>query len=135
MSKECQIVKGISLFLMVAGILAVVTSVLMFMGVPLAASMFKNGEALALVAGIVLGVSGVFEFIAGIMGARGANNPSHLGGFIVLGSILVVVNIAEICLGVFGGQGPVWMNVIYAAAIATAVFYASRAKKNASRLG
>lgn len=135
MSRECQIVKGISLFLMVVGILAVVTSVLMFMGVPLAVSMFKNGEALALVAGTVLGVSGVFEFVAGIMGARAANNPSRLGSFIVLGSILVVVNIAEICLGVFGGQGPVWMNVIYAAAIATAVFYASRAKKNASRLG
>lgn len=135
MSKECQIVKGISLFLMVVGILAVVTSVLMFMEVPLAASMFDNGEALALVAGTVLGVSGVVEFIAGIMGARGANNPSHLGGFMVLGSILVVVNIAEVCLGVFGGQSPVWMNAIYAAAVATAVFYASRAKKNASRLG
>mgnify|MGYP000794706124 FL=1 len=97
--------------------------------------MFDNGEALALVAGTVLGVSGVVEFVAGIMGARGANNPSHLGGFMVLGSILVVVNIAEVCLGVFGGQGPVWMNAIYAAAVATAVFYASRAKKNASRLG
>lgn len=135
MSKECQIVKGISLFLMVIGILAIITAVLMFTDAPLAASMFKDGEVLAQVAGVVLGVSGVFELVAGFMGARGANNPSHLGGFIVLGSILVVVNVIEVCLGIFGGQGPVWMNALYAVTAGTAVFYASRAKKNASRLG
>ena len=66
-----------------------------------------------------------------MLGARGANHPARLGGFIVFASIIAIVNVAEIVLIVTGGQGTVWMNAIYVAAALTAVVNASRAKKAA----
>lgn len=131
MSNECKIVKGLSWLIMLIGIASVVIGVVMFMGAGDVADQIEGGAAAAQTGGIIMVVAGVFEFVTGVMGARGANNPTRLGGFIVSGSIIAVVNIVEIVLIVTGGQGSVWMNAIYVAAALTAVVNASRAKKAA----
>ena len=131
MSNECKIVKGLSWLIMLIGIASVVIGVVMFMGAGDVADQIEGGAAAAQTGGIIMVVAGVFEFVTGVMGALGANNPTRLGGFIVSGSIIAVVNIVEIVLIVTGGQGSVWMNAIYVAAALTAVVNASRAKKAA----
>ena len=123
MSSECKIVKGLSWLIMLIGLASAVMGVVMFMGAGDAADVQT--------AAVIMIVAAVFEFVTGVMGARGANNPTRLGGFIVFATIIALVNVAEIALIVTGGQGTVWMNAIYVAAALTAVFNASRAKKAA----
>ena len=105
--------------------------VVMFMSAGDVAAQLEGGPISAQTAAVIMIVAGVFEFVTGVLGARGANNPAHLGGFIVFASIIAIVNVAEIVLIVTGGQGTVWMNAIYVAAALTAVVNASRAKKAA----
>ena len=131
MSAECKIVKGISWLIMLVGLVSVVLGVIMFFGAQDAAAQLENGAASGRIAGVITAAAGVFEFAAGIMGARGANNPARLGGFIVFATVIALVNVVEIVLVVTGGEGTIWMNAIYIAAALTAVFNASRAKKAA----
>lgn len=131
MSSECKIVKGLSWLLMLIGLASVVMGIVMFVGAPDVADQLEGGAASAQIAGIIMAVAGVFELATGVMGARGANNPVHLGGFIVFASIIALVNVVEIVLIVTGGQGTVWMNAIYVAAALVAVVNAQRAKKAA----
>ena len=119
MSAECKIVKGLSWLIMLIGIAAVAVGIIMFMNAGDVAAQLEGGPISAQTAAVIMIVAGVFEFVTGVLGARGANNPAHLG------------NVAEIVLIVTGGQGTVWMNAIYVAAALTAVFNASRAKKAA----
>lgn len=131
MSAECKIVKGLSWLIMLIGLAAVAMGVVMFMNAGDVAAQLEGGPISAQTAAVIMIVAGIFEFLTGVLGARGANNPTRLGGFIVFASIIAVVNVAEIILIVTGGQGTVWMNAIYVAAALTAVFNASRAKKAA----
>lgn len=131
MSSECKIVKGLSWLLMLIGLASVVMGVVMFLGAPDVADQLEGGAVSAQTAGIIMAVAGLFELATGVMGARGANNPAHLGGFIVFAGIIALVNVVEIILVVTGGQGTVWMNAIYVASALTAVVNASRAKKAA----
>ena len=131
MSAECKIVKGLSWLIMLIGLAAVAMGVVMFMNAGDVAAQLEGGPISAQTAAVIMIVAGIFEFVTGVLGARGANNPTRLGGFIVFASIIAVVNVAEIVLIVTGGQGTVWMNAIYVAAALTAVFNASRAKKAA----
>ena len=131
MSAECKIVKGISWLIMLVGLVSVVLGVIMFFGAQDAAAQLENGAASGRIAGVITAVAGVFEVATGIMGARGANNPARLGGFIVFATVIALVNVVEIVLVVTGGEGTIWMNAIYIAAALTAVFNASRAKKAA----
>lgn len=134
MSSECKIVKGISLLAIVIGIAAVATAAIMFLFASDAASLMEDGTIMAQVSGVVLGVAGVFEVITGILGVRGANSPSHLKPFIVMATIMCFVNLFEVGMAFMGGEGPVWMNLLYAAVAFVAVIYASRARKGADRL-
>lgn len=127
MSSECKIVKGLSWLIMLIGLASAVMGVVMFMGAGDAA----DGAAGVQTAAVIMIVAAVFEFVTGVMGARGANNPAHLGGFIVFATIIALVNVAEIALIVTGGQGTVWINAIYVAAALVAIVCASRAKKAA----
>ena len=122
MSAECKIVKGLSWLIMLIGLAAVAMGVVMFMNAGDVAAQLEGGPISAQTAAVIMIVAGVFEFVTGVLGAR---------GFIVFASIIAVVNVAEIILIVTGGQGTVWMNAIYVAAALTAVFNASRAKKAA----
>ena len=122
MSSECKIVKGLSWLIMLIGLASAVMGVVMFMGA---------SDAGVQTAAVIMIAAAVFEFVTGVMGARGANNPSHLGGFIVFAAIIALVNVAEIVLIVTGGQGTVWINAIYVAAALVAIVCASRAKKAA----
>ena len=123
MSAECKIVKGLSWLIMLIGLASAVMGVVMFTG--------AGDDAGVQTAAVVMIAAAVFEFVTGVMGARGANNPSRLGGFIVFAAIIALVNVAEIALIVTGGQGTVWINALYVAAALVAVVCASRAKKAA----
>ncbi|MDO4428348.1 MAG: hypothetical protein Q4B91_02410 [Atopobiaceae bacterium] len=122
MSSECKVVKGLSWLIMLIGLASAVMGVVMLMGAR---------DAGVQTAAVIMIVAAVFEFVTGVTGARGANNPAHLGGFIVFAAIVALVNVAEIVLIVTGGQGTVWINAIYVAAALVAIVCASRAKRAA----
>ena len=82
--------------------------------------------------GAILAVTGAVYLVAGVMGAKGANNPVRLGGFVAVAWVLALVNAAEAVLSYMSG-GPAWQNVLLAAVAAAAASYASRAKAAAAR--
>ena len=131
MSSSCKIVKGISLFMLVLGIAAIAMGAFMAFAAPAASgAAVENPVVTAQALGIVLAVMGVVYLVAGFSGACGANNPSKLGGFIVLAGILAVVNAAEAVLCVMSGVAA-YQNIVYAVVAAVAAYQASRAKKEA----
>ena len=106
MSSECKIVKGISLFLVLIGIVAIAAAAIMFVFAPDAEALMEDGTIMARVSGAVLAVAGVFEVVTGLLGVRGANNPAHLKVCIVMSTVLWFVNLFEVPMGFMGGEGP-----------------------------
>lgn len=133
MSPSCKIVKGISLLALVLAIASVVVGVIALVNAGDTPAELGGINA-AYVTGAVAIVAGILEFATGLMGARGANNPSKMGPFMVLAWIMVVVNLGEVALTVMGGAGTVWVNVLYAVVAAVAAVYAARAKKEAEHI-
>ena len=131
MSTNCKIVKVLCLVLMVLGIAAVALGIASFLGAPEIGSAANEGVVPIQVASVVMAVAGAFELVAGFLGARGANNPAHLMSFIVLSTVLVIVNAGEVALSVMGGSGPVWVNAAYAVLVLVAVLFAGRARREA----
>ena len=133
MSTNCKIVKGISLVLMLLAIGSIIFAITGVMGADAVAEAAGTDALPIKVASVVLGVVGIFEFFAGAFGVRGANNPTRLSPFIMFGIVMVIANIVEIALAVMGGSGPIWLSIVYAAAMLVAVFCALRAKNEALR--
>lgn len=134
MSSACKIVKAISLLSIVIGIAAIALAAFMFLSASDAAALVQDGAILAQVSGAVLGIGGVFEVITGFLGVRGANNPARLKPFIVMAAIMFLVNVAEVALTFGGGEGPVWISLLYAVVALVAIVFALRARKAADRL-
>ena len=134
MSSECKIVKGMSLFMLVLGLLGLAAGIFMFVNAPAAAEVttVESPVVTAEALGAILAVTGAVYLVAGVMGAKGANNPVRLGGFVVVAWVLAVVNAAEAVLSYMSGSSA-WQNVLLAAVAATAAVYASRAKAGAAR--
>ncbi len=134
MSSECKIVKGMSLFMLVLGLLGLAAGIFMFVNAPAAAEVttVESPVVTAEALGAILAVTGAVYLVAGVMGAKGANNPVRLGGFVAVAWVLALVNAAEAVLSYMSG-GSVWQNVLLAAVAAAAASYASRAKAAAAR--
>lgn len=80
--------------------------------------------------GIVLVITGILTFAAGISGARGANNPTRLGRFVGFGSAVAILNLVEAVLAVMSEQ-LIWLNVILCLLVGAGVIFASRARNEA----
>ena len=136
MSTNCKVTKIISLIMLVLGVITVGSGCLLLYAVSsLPADSALIGDMLLysqVLAGLIA-LTGVVCFIAGIMGARGANHPAKLGGFIVLASIMAVVNAFEVAMAITVGSS-VWQNLLYAVLCFAGAYFASRAKKEATRL-
>lgn len=133
MSPSCKIVKGISLFVLLIAIASVVMGVIALVNAGDTTAELAGINA-ACAAGAAAIVAGVLEFATGLMGARGANNPSKLGSFMAVAWIMVAVNLGEVALAVMGGAGTAWVNALCAAALGVAAVYAARAKKEAEHI-
>lgn len=132
MSKECKIVKGTSLFMLVFGIIAVVGGIFMFANAPAAAGVegVDDPVVTARALGIVMAVMGVVYFATGVVGARGANNPAKLRPFVIMGTVVALINLFEVAMCVMTGAA-FYQNLIYAVFALVGVVYASRALKAA----
>lgn len=132
MSKECKIVKGTSLFMLAFGLIAVIGGVFMFATAPAAAGAegVDDPVVTAQALGIALAVMGVIYFATGVTGARGANNPTRLKPFIVMGTVVSFINLFEVGMCV-SMDAPFYQNLIYAVFAFVGVVYASRAHKAA----
>ncbi len=131
MSPQCRIVKGISILVLLYGIACIATGAIMFFGASSVDLAIENVETIAKTGGILLIIMGVFGFITGILGVRGARNPQHMTPFIVCAVIIAIVNVFQVIMILTGGQGPVWMNLLYAVVAIVAACFAVAAKKNA----
>ena len=80
--------------------------------------------------GIILVIAGILTFAAGVSGARGANNPTRLGRFVGIGSVVAILNLAEAVLAVMSEQ-LIWLNVILCLLVGAGVILASRARNEA----
>lgn len=131
MSSQCKIVKGISVLVLLFGLASVITGAIMFFATPSADLGIENVEAVAKAGGILLIIVGAFGVLTGVLGIRGANNPQRMTPFIVCAALIAIVNIFEVIMALTGGQGPVWMNILYAIVAIVAIVFAVKAKKQA----
>ena len=117
-----------------AAAVVLAAGIFMFVNAPATAEVttVENPVVTAEALGAILAVTGAVYLVAGVMGAKGANNPVRLGGFVVVAWVLAVVNAAEAVLSYVSGSSA-WQNVLLAAVAATAAVYASRAKAGAAR--
>lgn len=133
MSSRCSIVKGINILLALLGVAAIVVGAIMYFGASAVDLEVEDGVKMAQIAAIIMAVMGVVELVAGICGVVGSGNPARLMPFIVLGAVVGCANVAEIVVNLVMGGGSVWLNVVYAAAVFTAVFHAVQARKEAAK--
>lgn len=130
MSPNCKIVKGISLFMLLLGLVSAIFGIVVATGV-IESPDASVGQLAVQVAGAVLIVVGVCYLVVGVMGALGANNPAKLKPYIIASALLAVVNVIEVILVIIGGTGVAWMNLVLAVLSITGIVYASRARKEA----
>lgn len=130
--------KMFSFGLMGFGLLDVLAGVFMLVASPLAAGLtfevagdMTDGVIAAEVLGIVGIVVGAYCLVVGVMGARAANNPRHVGGFKSLDLILIVAAVIEFGMGVAAGQVS-WVELVLAVLGTCAYAYAVKANEEIS---
>ncbi len=135
MSTYCKLVKGISLLLMLLGILSIAVAALMFFGAPIVDLDIEDGVLIAQVLAGYMAVMGILEVVTGVLGARGANNPARLQPFIVCATIVACVNMFEVAMTFMEENGgSVWLNILYTVVAFVGIVFASRAKRDATSL-
>ena len=121
MTKECSIVKGISFFLSLIGIASIAMAAIAYFLGPTVDLGIEDQGAMVLAAAVT-----------GVMGIRLSKDPARLKPFVVSATILTLVNLFEIFMKIGSDEdGPIWVNLLYAALAFTAIVYASRAMKGA----
>lgn len=133
MSSQCRIVAGISVLVLLFGIATIGAAAIMYFGAPSVDRAMEDGALIARVSAAILAVMGVFGVITGILGVRGARDPQRLTPFIVCATIIAFVNLFEVGMAFTGGEGPVWVNILYAVVAFVAIVFASRARNGAER--
>lgn len=132
MSRECSIVRGVSFLLAVLGLASIAMAAVAFFFGPSVDLGIEDQELAVRALSVVLLVIGLLELVTGVLGVCLSKRPAHLKPFVFAASALAFVNLFEVALKVGSGDGgPVWVNLLYAAACFTAVVYASRAMKSA----
>lgn len=135
MSINCKIVKGLSWLSLLYGLFVIIVGILTLVGTDVANLVSSDLQLAAQVMGVLMIVFGLFYMVTGFVGARGANRPSKLGPFIVLATIIAVVNLIELAtMFVDPSGGTFWMPLLFAVVAIVAVVFASRAKNEASSL-
>lgn len=135
MSTNCKIVKWLSWLSLLYGLVVIIVGILTLAGIDVANLGSSDIQLAAPVMGVLTIVFGLFYMVTGFVGARGANRPSKLGPFIVLATIVAVVNLIELAtVFVDASGGTFWMPLLFAVVAIVAVVFASRAKKEASSL-
>lgn len=131
MSSLAKIVKVVAILMMLLGLVAIGVGIFMFVAGPgIEVDGQVAGDA-AHAGGIIMVVFGVFYLVSGVIGARGANNAAKLTPFIVLCFIIAVLNIAEVVLGLQGGdQSTLIYNVVYVVVALIGAIAAISAKKD-----
>lgn len=135
MSTNCKIVKWLSWLSLLYGLVVIIVGILTLAGIDVANLGSSDIQLATPVMGVLTIVFGLFYMVTGFVGARGANRPSKLGTFIVLATIVAVVNLIEFVMMLVGvSGGTFWMPLLLAIVAIAAVVFASRAKKEASSL-
>lgn len=127
MSRNRRLVQGTALFFLLLGLAAMGTAAVMYFGAPNVELDIEDGVQIAQMYGIILGIAGLFQFIAGFVGLRAAKHDNLLKPYTYLAAVIVFLNLSQ-CGIVFttGEGGPVYMNLIYAATAFTGIVGASR---------
>lgn len=135
MSLNCKITKIIGLLMLLLGIVAIVSGIFMIVNAPATANVTTVDDPIITteVLGGILAATGVLYFIAGLTGARGANHPARLNGFIVFATIVSFVNLFELALDI-SMDASIWVNLVLAFVGFVGAVFASRAKKEATAL-
>ena len=132
MTKECSIVKGISIFLSLIGIASIAMAAIAYFLGPTVDLGIEDQGAMVLAAAVVLLFIGALELVTGVMGIRLSKDPARLKPFVVSATILTLVNLFEVFMKIGSDEDvPIWVNLLYAALAFTAIVYASRAMKGA----
>ncbi len=132
MTKECSIVKGISFVLSLIGIASIAMAAIAYFLGPTVDLGIEDQGAMVLAAAVVLLFIGALELVTGVMGIRLSKDPARLKPFVVSATILTLVNLFEVFMKIGSDEdGPIWVNLLYAALAFTAIVYASRAMKGA----
>lgn len=135
MSSNCKNAKGISLFMLLLGIVAIASGIFMIVAAPGTANVTTVEDPVITteVFGIIMVATGVLYFAAGITGALGANHPAKLGTFIVFATIVSFVNLFELALAI-SFDSSIWQNLLLAAVGFAGALFAARAKKEATAI-
>ena len=132
MSSLAKIVKIVAILMMLLGLVSIGAGIFMFVAGP---SIEIDGAAVgdaAHAGGIIMVVFGLFYLVSGFIGARGANNPAKLTPFIVICFIVALLNIAEIALGMQGGdRSTLVYNAVYVVVALAGAICGIRAKQDA----
>ena len=133
MSSLAKIVKIVAILMMLLGLLAIGMGIYMFVaGASVEVDGVATGEAAAHAGGVNMVVFGLFYLVSGFIGARGANNPAKLTPFIVICLIIALLNIAEVALGMQGGdRSTLVYNAVYVVVALAGAICGIRAKQDA----
>ncbi|MDM8270405.1 hypothetical protein [Thermophilibacter provencensis] len=135
MSDNQRKLKYFSFAIMIFALLHLIGGAFLIAASPLAAGLrlevagdMTDGVIASEVLGIVAIIVGVYCLIVGVMGARSANNPRHVGGFKKLDMALILVAFIEFLMSLTTGQIS-WTELAIACVGIFAYLYAVKANE------
>ncbi len=132
MSSTCKIVKIISLASLAFGLICLVAAVLIAAGFAPAVALVGATASSTVMESALMAVRGALCFVAGVVGARGANRPSKLAPFTYLAVALLVLSLVCIATAFASVRASaIWGDLIMAVAAVVALVLATRARSEA----
>lgn len=118
--------KGLSLFMLLLGLVGIVVGAIMVAFAADAPDVagVENPIVTAQIGGGMMIAEGVLYVITAILGIRAANDPKRIVAFLVFDAIVALANVVGLILVVTGGSGTVWQYILYITVAVIAGVYA-----------
>ncbi len=116
--------KGLSLFMLLLGLVGIVVGAIMVAFAADAPDVagVENPIVTAQIGMMI--AEGVLYVITAILGIRAANDPKRIVAFLVFDAIVALANVVGLILVVTGGSGTVWQYILYITVAVIAGVYA-----------
>ena len=112
--KGQKALKITSILMIIGGVIATVAGILVILGISALAALADSTEGMGLIyaSSIIVIVSSIIEFIAGIKGVGACSAPQKAASCIKWGIFVVILYVASVVLGLIGGSDFSIINLI-----------------------
>ena len=102
--KKNKLLQICGILMIIGGSLQIILSIIVILGLIVLLAIAASGTMLLFISALIIVVSAIVTFIAGIVGVKNAANPAKAGSCIFFGYFCIALSLLGNIIGILGGN-------------------------------